>query len=440
MLRFLSEWLRATLLVLNVHGGTTASSIVCHPAGRHLYALAAHWDKAPGEIMVLDIDADGLLSLTEQQPSVTSGGYQPCHAVLSGTDFMLVSHLLSGSIAVFNIQASKGFAGRPQLMTQTALPDRRPPVEPLLPPPPAWLLATPLRLLVRDATKFVAPADGELAPMCHGLALAPDGDFLVACDIGQGVLVAYPFEQGRLDNPISYPTSAPPATGGLGGSHIAASAGHRPKSACFSPDGRKLFVLHEASNALSVHNFDGNSGAITSQITTFAAYPGASPSAAFPCGSSFAPGLARCIAGCLLSTRAGSALSLAPKGPGVLIAATRGVGLGASGGVRSFNLAGSKKAGLDASQMVEVQGHSNVHAMAYAPDGKWLLIASTGCVSAYPVDATGALKDDEAVHSWLGEHGGSSWEALRSLVPSVIGGGGGSSPGKWIVTTDRRVP
>ena len=50
----------------SAHTGTTASFVVRHPAGRHLYALAAHWDKAPGEIMVLDIGPDGLLSLAEE--------------------------------------------------------------------------------------------------------------------------------------------------------------------------------------------------------------------------------------------------------------------------------------------------------------------------------------------------------------------------------------
>ena len=52
----------------------------------------------------------------------------------------------------------------------------------------------------------------------------------------------------------------------------------------------------------------------------------------------------------------------------------------------------------------------------------------------------GEINDEGAVHSWLGEHGGSSWEPLRTIVPSATGNGGGSSPGKWIVTTDRRVP
>ena len=432
----------------SAHAGTTASFVVRHPAGRHLYALAAHWDKAPGEIMVLDIGPDGLLSLAEDLTSIPSGGHQPSHAVLSGADFMLVSHLLSGSIGIFNIQASKGFAGRPQLMTQVALPDRRPPVESLLPPPPAWLLATPLRLLVRDASKFVAPADGELAPMAHGLALAPDGDFLVACDIGQGVLVSYPFEQGRLGNPISYPTPAPPATGGLGSALVAAAGGHRPKSACFSPDGRKLFVLHEASNALSVHTFDPNTGAVTAQLSTFAAFPGAQPSPPFPCGGLFAPALARCIAACLLKpSRAGATLSLASstlasgaKSQGILMASTRGLGLCASGGLRTFKLEGASKSGLQSAQSIEIAGHPDLHGVAYSPDGKWLLVGSTGCLSAYPVGPLGEIIDEEVVHSWLGEHGGSSWEPLRSVVPSAIGSGGGSSPGKWIVTTDRRVP
>ena len=122
-------------------------------------------------------------------------------------------------------------------------------------------------------------------------------------------------------------------------------------------------------------------------------------------------------------------LSLASKGPGILIAATRGHGLGVSGGVRAFKLsASSKKVGLEVAQTMEVKGHPDVHGLAYSADGKWLLIASTGCVSAYPVDASGELREEEAVHSWLGEHGGSSWEALRSVVPAAVGAGGGSSP------------
>ena len=84
-----------------------------------------------------------------------------------------------------------------------------------------------------------------LCPSLLPLHLAPSDPILA----GQGVLVTYPFDKqsGRLGLPTTYPLSEhdTPATGSMGSSIAAARMGHRPRHVCFSPDGTRLYVLHE---------------------------------------------------------------------------------------------------------------------------------------------------------------------------------------------------
>ena len=183
-------------------GGISVEWIVAHPAGKHAYALLSSWDHAPGELFTLDVGDDdpsngeGELAIAPSGP-VPSGGYQPCHAVLSGSDYMLVAHYLSADVAVFNISVTKGHAGKPVRVAKATLPRRGPlpawvvtaQVAASEPPPPSANTSAAgegnkSEEADPEARGFRAPEPGEFAPLCHGLALEPDGDYLVACDAG----------------------------------------------------------------------------------------------------------------------------------------------------------------------------------------------------------------------------------------------------------------
>ena len=183
--------------------GVAVEWVLVHPGGEVVYALISSWDHAIGTIRVCTVGAAG--ELTNFGDLISTGGYQPCHAIIDGS-LMLIAHYLSGNVTVYDIRDAKC---------------------------PKQIQNAPMPNLVTGAPwsegPFQAAAMGAKTPLCHGLATSPVGDWLVAADAGQTAIVTFKYDRASA-TPLGdarHQPVAPPAP--VGEHNIVSMIGNRPR-------------------------------------------------------------------------------------------------------------------------------------------------------------------------------------------------------------------
>jgi 6-phosphogluconolactonase len=215
------------------------SFLALHPGGRLLYAVNETDDfggEKTGAVSAFAIDSSsGDLQPLNQQPSM---GAHPCHLVLdeAGKN-VLVANYNGGNVTVLPLAAD----GR---------------------------LETP---------SGVQPHEGsgpnprrQEGPHAHGLALAPDGRFVFAADLGADKVFVHRFDPsaGTLE------PHEPPAA--------ALTPGSGPRHVVLHPAGKSLYAINELLSTVTVFRYDPATGALepTQTLTTLPAdFEGASSTA-----------------------------------------------------------------------------------------------------------------------------------------------------------------
>ena len=289
-------------------GAPRVEWVTAHPSGTWLYSFVSFWDKRPGILRTHAIADDGELTEVdggEEEASchLKMRGYQPCHAVWQGT-LCACAHYLSGDIEVFDMSSG----GSPRNAAFARLPGKR------------------------RQGKFEAPAFGEIAPHCHGLAACPG--WLVCCDAGQACLVVYSLDQasGQLGQPQPCSLGESPVVGSAGQALVAASMGPRPRHVAFTAQHERLAVLCECTNVVTLHAFDIADGSVGPALHTCASFESMPRSVG--CGiarslASLLPTKVALLAALPFGLAAAAEVALHPPS-GRLLVTTRGVPRGGS--------------------------------------------------------------------------------------------------------------
>lgn len=200
------------------------SWLVLNAAGTRLYSA----NEGGGSVGAYALAADG----TPQAPDmVTSGGAGPVHLSLHpGGRHLLVANYGGASVAVLTLDG----AGRPGAASDVQAAPR---------------VAAPLHG-ARSAA--LAPPgsfaiSGHDAPHMHMVQVAPSGRFVLACELGQDLLVVWRFdaETGRLLHPQV----------------TATSPGAGPRHLVFHPHHSELcYVLNEEASTLAWYRLDAEAG------------------------------------------------------------------------------------------------------------------------------------------------------------------------------------
>lgn len=175
------------------------SFLAIHPKSARLYAVH---EQSEGSVSAYAILRDGTLRLLNTRPSE---GSAPCHvSVTSSGDAIFVSNYGSGSFAAIPLE-SDGSLGPASVFFQN-----------------------------QDSSMR---SDRQEGPHMHFMASAPDGRFVVACDLGTDEVLV------RRTGPDGLKTALDSAF---------VEPGSGPRHAAFTADGRFLFVNNELSNTVSV--------------------------------------------------------------------------------------------------------------------------------------------------------------------------------------------
>ncbi|WP_341834982.1 lactonase family protein [Chitinophaga pollutisoli] len=100
------------------------------------------------------------------------------------------------------------------------------------------------------------------APHAHSAIFSPDGQFLLAADLGTDRIYIYHYQPSHAQRPLS-PAKQPFATTAPGGG---------PRHMAFSANGRQLFVVLELTGQIQVYDYEN--GALTPRQTLPATPPG----------------------------------------------------------------------------------------------------------------------------------------------------------------------
>ncbi|MBT2872086.1 beta-propeller fold lactonase family protein [Streptomyces sp. SID8376] len=183
------------------------SFLAVHPDGRTLYAVNEREDGAVTAVRLSDRKALG---------SSATGGSSPCHlSVHPGGRFLLSADYGSGTVAVHRIEQSGVLGGRTALVTHS---------EP-------------------------APGPGQQGPHAHQFVTAPDGEHVLAVDLGTDTVYTY-----RLDDKDGTLTEV---------SRAAARAGAGPRQLTFHPGGRYAYLANELDDTVTVCAYEPTSGRLT---------------------------------------------------------------------------------------------------------------------------------------------------------------------------------
>ena len=169
------------------------------------------------------------------------------------------AHYLSGNATVVDVSD----ATQPKMLQNAPMPDMRtggptPHAEPF------------------QACGTHGPVPGERSPLCHGLAVAPAGNWLVAGDAGQTMIVTWAYDRQcamPLKDVRSQPAPTPTPVGENTLVGPPANMGHRPRHVAFNSDGTVLFILHEFSNVLTMHAFDPATADLGPALATAPSFP-----------------------------------------------------------------------------------------------------------------------------------------------------------------------
>ncbi len=99
--------------------------------------------------------------------------------------------------------------------------------------------------------------DRQDGPHLHCAVISPDNRFVLACDLGDDAILAFPI------HPSSGPGSTPP----LGPpQRIPARLGSGPRHLAFHPNGRWLYCIHELDCTVDMYTWSANGGAADAQL------------------------------------------------------------------------------------------------------------------------------------------------------------------------------
>ncbi|WP_095938100.1 lactonase family protein [Streptomyces sp. Tue6028] len=194
-----------------VTGVGDPSYLAPHPDGRTLYAVDERED---GGVTAVRLRAGG------QKPSVlgtrSTGGAGPCHlSVHPSGRWLLSANYGSGSVAVHPIDVSGALGERTDLVTHSS----------------------------------PAPGPGQQGPHAHQFITGPDGDHVLAVDLGTDTVYTY-----RLDRSKGTLTEVSQA-------HTRPGAG--PRHLTFHPDGHHAYLANEVDNTVAVCGYDPATGRLT---------------------------------------------------------------------------------------------------------------------------------------------------------------------------------
>lgn len=208
------------------HGCPNGFFLAASPDGRRLYSLTAgsFGDAATEEVVAWRIaDRTGRLHHLGRRPA---GGAAACFLATDPTGAtLLIAHYSGGSVATLPLDASGCFAGD--------------------------------AMVVRHQGSGPDPSRQE-APHPHAILAAPPTprapQAVLVADLGCDALFIHHLDAaGRLvphDPPF---VKTPPGSG--------------PRHLAFHPDGRRLFVIDELANTISVYEFDSTPARLTHRQT-----------------------------------------------------------------------------------------------------------------------------------------------------------------------------
>ncbi|TKT04240.1 lactonase family protein [Streptomyces lasalocidi] len=180
------------------------SYLAVHPDGRTLYAVN---ERERGSVTAVRIGDRKVLG------SRPTGGAQPCHlSVHPSGRWLLSADYGSGTVAVHPVDASGALGERTALVRHT-----RP-----------------------------APGPGQQGPHAHQVVTAPDGEHVLAVDLGTDTVYSY-----RLDDRAGTLTEVAQA-------HTRPGAG--PRHLTFHPGGRYAYLADELDDTVAVCAYDPETG------------------------------------------------------------------------------------------------------------------------------------------------------------------------------------
>ncbi|MDI3403727.1 lactonase family protein [Streptomyces cavernicola] len=183
------------------------SYLAVHPDGRTYYAVN---EREQGGLTAIRFREGGPHEVIGRRES---GGAAPCHlSVHPSGKWLLSANYGSGSVAVHPIDSSGALGERTALVTHD---------DP-------------------------APGPGQEGPHAHQFVTAPDGDHLLAVDLGTDTVYTY-----RLDLPAGSLTRV---------AQVTLQPGAGPRHLTFHPSGRYAYVACELDNTAVVCAYDPSSG------------------------------------------------------------------------------------------------------------------------------------------------------------------------------------
>lgn len=232
------------------------NSLALHPFLRVVYAANAY---DAGSVSAFRIQADGSLKFISE---TRCGGRGPAYiSVHPAGQFLFTANYGSGDVSVIRLDAD-GIPAAEQTAAVYRNTDACGTSSPCDPGPNV------VPLTARSHEGFaLSDHDG---PHAHMIQSAPDGNFVLAADLGLDRVITYRFDgtTGGLS-----PSSTVQVSGSSGARHFV-----------FHPNGRWFYLVNEEASTIAFMNYDRSSGVLTPVSETSALPPGFK-------GTSFASGI-----------------------------------------------------------------------------------------------------------------------------------------------------
>ena len=144
--------------------------------------------------------------------------------------------------------------------------------------------------------------DRQDAPHLHCAVVSPDNHFVLACDLGDDAILAFPIHPGSAD-PLGKPRLIP------------ARRGSGPRHLAFHPSGRWLYCIHELDCTVDLYHWSAQDGRAEAQLV-----PGSTVHLANPAAPATDDPKAVVTAAEIAITRDGRFLYTSTRGANILTA------------------------------------------------------------------------------------------------------------------------